>query len=379
MKQVSVPCATLYLDHAAATRPDPEVLDYFRECALRDYANQEATHGAAYRLRGQLEEAGERLAQAVAGRSMAVHWAMTGTELFGALAALPHRRQGNIVTSGAEHPALAAALWQMDSEVRFLTRQDGELLPGPGCLDERTRLLAVHHVQSETGRITDVDALAATLRREAPQALLLADTIQSAGKLPLPETADFLTVSGHKLGAPGGAALLINPAWKELPLMRQTLQRLRSGEYRFGRPEPALLLTLVFAAELRAERRERELRRVRQVQTAMRRALAELSLPGGGRVVFTVPEEKSSPYILHVRFPGFQGGVLVRMLSEYGVFAASGSACRAESDRPSAALLELGLSREEAYSGVRLSFSAENSPDEAGALREIFEQVLRAY
>ena len=111
----------------------------------------------------------------------------------------------------------------------------------------------------------------------------------------------------------------------------------------------------------------------------MRLALAELRLPGGGRVVFSVPEEKSSPYILHLRFPGFQGGVLVRMLSEYGVFAASGSACQAESDRPSAALLELGLPRDEAYSGVRLSFSTENSPEEALALREIFERVLRAY
>ncbi len=379
MKQMPEPCTTLYLDHAAAMKPDPEVLDYFRECAGHDYANQEAIHGAAYRLRGKLAEAGERLAQAVAGRPMAVHWAMTGTELFGCLAALPHRGRSNVVTSGAEHPALAVALRRMDSEVRFLSRQDGELLPKAGSLDARTRLLAVHHVQSETGRITDVDALAAALRREAPQALVLADTIQSAGKLPLPTAADFLTVSGHKLGAPGGAALLINPAWKEWPLMQRELRRLREEEYRFGRPEPALLLALAFAAERRAERRERELDRMRQVQSAMREALAELAGPGGDRVVFTVPEEKSSPYILHMWFPGCQGGVLVRMLSEYGVCASSGSACRAESDRPSAALLELGLSREEAYSGVRLSFSAENSPDEAGALREIFEQVLRAY
>lgn len=376
---MSEPCATLYLDHAAAMKPEPEALDYFRECSLRDYANQEAAHGAAYRLRNKLEEAGMRLALAVAGRPMAVHWAMTGTELFSCLEGVPRRGRGNVVTSGAEHPALMAALRRMGGELRILSRRDGELFPTSECLDQQTQLLAVHHVQSETGRITDVDALALRLRREAPQALLLADTIQSAGKLPLPKSADFLTVSGHKLGAPGGAALLINPAWKGLPFMRQTLQRLRSGEYRFGRPEPALLLTLAFAAERRAERRERELTRVRQVQAAMRLALAELRLPGGGRVVFSVPEEKSSPYILHLRFPGFQGGVLVRMLSEYGVFAASGSACQAESDRPSAALLELGLSREEAYSGVRLSFSTENSPEEALALREIFERVLRAY
>ncbi len=369
----------LYLDNAAAARPDAEVLDYFRECASRHYVNQEAAHGAARRLRMELTEAGERLSWSVAGRLMSVHWAMSGTELFGFLAAFPLNSSGNVVTSRFEHPALTASLHRVAKEVNFLNWDVERNTFDAGCVNDKTRLLAVHHVQSETGRIIDVDDLASRLRERSPDALLLADTIQSAGKLPLPESADLLTISGHKLGAPGGAALLINSEWKCLPLMQRALQKMRSDEYLVGRPEPSLLLTLAFAAELRARLRDREQAHVRRVHSAMRSALADLVLPNRKRVVFTVPEEFSSPYILHLRFPGYQGGVLVRMLSEHGIYVSSGSACQAESRNPSPVLLAAGLSREDAYSGVRLSFSAENTPDDAVTLRNALEKVLSLY
>ena len=58
---------------------------------------------------------------------------------------------------------------------------------------------------------------------------------------------------------------------------------------------------------------------------------------------------------------------------------AAGSACRSESGEPSAVLRALGLSRELAYSGLRLSFGADNTMAEAERFLAVFPEVLHDY
>ena len=74
-----------------------------------------------------------------------------------------------------------------------------------------------------------------------------------------------------------------------------------------------------------------------------------------------------------------QGAVLVRMLSELGVMTSSGSACAAESPDPSPALLALGYRRNDAYSGLRLSFGGSPAPDTPDFLLAALEKVLQNY
>ena len=59
----------IYFDAAAAAPPDPAVLDFQRETALRCYANQEASHAFARSLRRKMEEAAQKLALLLADES----------------------------------------------------------------------------------------------------------------------------------------------------------------------------------------------------------------------------------------------------------------------------------------------------------------------
>ncbi|MEO0644328.1 MAG: aminotransferase class V-fold PLP-dependent enzyme, partial [Pseudomonadota bacterium] len=67
-------------------------------------------------------------------------------------------------------------------------------------------LLAVQHVNSETGTINPLASMAATLRET--RTLLVSDCSQSAGKLELPE-ADILIASAHKFGGSIGVGALL--------------------------------------------------------------------------------------------------------------------------------------------------------------------------
>ena len=76
---------------------------------------------------------------------------------------------------------------------------DAVLADGPA-------LVAIQHVNNETGVIQPIDRLAENIRGAG--SLLLVDCAQSAGKLPLPD-ADFVAACGHKLGGPPGIGVLL--------------------------------------------------------------------------------------------------------------------------------------------------------------------------
>ena len=176
-----------------------------------------------------------------------------------------------------------------------------------------------------------------------------------------------------KFGAPGGAALLVDPAWHGAEPLLRFAHDYRHRDYRMGRVSFATAATLGFTAELRAERLAADLKRTAALNRALREGMLRLGVEP------TVPEETASPYILHLSFRREPGAVIVRMLSEAGILAASGSACAAESPDPSAALLAIGRSREAAYRGVRLSFGFDTAAADADFLLATMEKVLKNF
>ena len=93
----------------------------------------------------------------------------------------------------------------------------------------------------------------------------------------------------------------------------------------------------------------------------------------------TIPEECATPYILHLTARGYQGGVLVRLLSEEGILISSGSACASETRDPSPALTALGYNRNDAYAGLRISLGFQSTENDVKILLSSLEKVLKKY
>jgi cysteine desulfurase len=179
-----MPDKYIYLDNAAAAAPEKAVIDFFASAAMSCYANQEAIHQQAYAVRQKLEAAENDLAAALTGDSSAkVIWGNSGTDLFNLFSHATMLHKGNIVTT-LEHPALQAALKRTGTELRIVPLLNGKVdLEELGRLaDRNTVLVAIHHVQSETGVVQDLPGIRKVINGCAPQALFFSDTIQSAGK-----------------------------------------------------------------------------------------------------------------------------------------------------------------------------------------------------
>ena len=79
---------------------------------------------------------------------------------------------------------------------------------------------------------------------------------------------------------------------------------------------------------------------------------------------------------MQIVFPNFDGAVLAGLLAENNIMVSSGSACMAEAKTPSVALKELNYKQQEIFSTLRLSFSTQNTLDEAQTFIETLKKVI---
>jgi cysteine desulfurase len=374
----------VYFDNAASYQPDPKILGHYYAFASRFYANQEAAHSMAYNLQEKIELAAEQLSGALCSQKTDIHWGHSGTDVFSLFGEFKGFQGGNIVTTPIEHPAMSAALKRTGAEIREVRISNGkvDLEHIAQLLDEKTVLTSIHHVQSETGVIQDLAAIREVINIHAGQSIFMSDTIQSAGKINLPWSEaklDIVSVSGHKIGSPACAALLLNGKNPKINSFSEYLKLCRKEYYTASRPEPAAMLALAQCVVKKQAEQAENFAETDKINSFLRRELLELKLFNDKKIILTIPEENASPYILHFIVPGYQSGVLVRMLSEESVYFSAGSACLSESDKPSATLSAMGFNKEDAYAGVRLSFCPQNNMRHAEIFIQKFQQALLDY
>ncbi len=355
----------IYFDHAAALRTPDELAIYELEMRQYAFANQEAGHYLGYEMRKKIADSTVELAQKLGnpGLTHAV-FADSASALFFIAFSAPYWQGKRILSTRIEHPALLRNLAKQNLDVTFTEllpdgRIDIEHLP-----DGNFDVLATHLVQSEIGVIQPFAELVRKLKERNNKLITFCDAVQAVNKVPLVQT-DVIVCSGHKLGAPGAAAMLTN-----LAELEKHANFLRKHEYAVGRPDPAAIMTLARAADF-ANRADKI--------SAINRYLRETLAGAVPKLRFTVSAEHSSPYILHFVLPGYESGVVIRMLSERRIYAASSSACSSESNAPSTTLTALKFPKNEAFAGMRLSFGYDTLQNEAEQFVTELIKVLKEY
>ena len=346
--------------------PDAGVMDILKEMYLRYPANHEAVHHMAYEARRAFEEAKKELVMTLAGNDNYRAVAFSGgTAAISLLGKWKRLQKKQVVTTNLEHPSVDYALKRAGAFcVRLKTDSGGKIIPDTNT--QHADAVFIHHVQSELGCVQSVDELFSNY----PGAIKITDTIQSAAKMPLPETADILTVSGSKFGVPGAAALLVK---KEYAAEIAALAENERSEYLTARISIPHFLVMTKVAAMKAKSMADELEHAKKLQKLCR----ELAFASG--IACTVPEENSSPWICHLNLKKYEGAVIVRLLGNEGICVGSGTACSAETDKPSAALISLGFRQKEAFGGLRISWSPSTNLYDVKKLFEVLEKTLKNY
>jgi len=376
----------IYLDHAATTPMKSGVLDAMLPwLADRVAANASSVHRSGQRARAAVEEARERLAQAIHGAPGEIVFTSGATEadalgLLGPLAALERSESPRraLVVNAAEH----AAILEPAKREAHAGRHVHWLPPGregaPSAetleaaltaMEEPPALVAVMHTNNETGALADVTALAEVAHDHG--ALFLCDAVQAFGYAPLDVTtlgADLVSLSAHKVGGPQGIGAL----WVRdgVPLDGLTIGGGQERGKRAGTHATASIVGFGVAAEHAAQGVASRAARTAAVRDHLERAL--LALPG----VHGNATGPRGPKHLNVRIDDVEGEALLIALDDAGVEVSAGSACSAGSVEPSHVLLAMGFDKREARSSLRFSVHEETSFEMIDETVERFERVL---
>ena len=229
--------APIYLDHAATTPVREEVFEAMKPFYGPRFGNPSSTHRWGREARAALDEARERVGRCLGARPDEICFTSGGTEgdnlaILGGWRALRAKGRKAVVTTPIEHKAILGAVHQAAREgadERMLPMTaDGVVDLGAmrSVLDEDVAVCSVMWVTNEIGTIQPLAAVADAAKDCG--ALMHTDAVQAFGKVPIDaktQRFDFLTISGHKFGAPKGiGALYIRRGTPLEPLMHGGLQ-----------------------------------------------------------------------------------------------------------------------------------------------------------
>ena len=360
-----------YLDNAATTQTRPEAAQAAVTAMTEEWGNPSSRYAFGQEASGRLKEHRAQVAAGLGCRPEEVYFLSCGTEGDNwaiAAAVEKNRRKGkHIITTAIEHAAVLEPIRELERqgyEVTWLQPDQQGIITAEqveAALRPDTILVAMMLVNNELGTVLPVAETARAIRAARCPALLHCDAVQGFLKVPFtPEGlgVDTLAVSGHKVHAPKGiGALYIRRGLRLPPLIRGGGQEegLRSGT------EPTAQ-TAAFAAAVEAGRAslERDLAYMRELKDYAARTLRAqvpgLELIGAG----------TAPHILPVTLPGYKSEVVLRFLSDRGIYVSSGSACH--KGKPSHVYAALKLPKPQLDGILRISFSYDTAREDVDAL-----------
>lgn len=374
----------IYFDNSATTQPCEQAVKKIEEMLTTCWGNPSSLHGLGFAAEEELNEARRAVAKSLSCTPEEVYFTSGGTEsdnlaIFGAAKAR-QKRGTHIVTTQIEHPAVLNTMAALEKEgftVTYLA-SDGEGHISPQAVREAVRpdtvLVSLMAVNNEVGTILPVEAARDAIREQNAPALLHVDAVQAYGKLPLApgrQGIDLMTVSAHKIHGPKGAGALYIRKGVHIPA--RTLgggqeKNLRSGT-------EAMPAWCAFGAAVKAlPPIQQEEAAIRTLWQSCREGIK--AIPG---TVIQSPED-GLPYILNFSCGGVKAETMLHFLEERGIYVSSGSACA--KGKASHVLEAMQLPRQQALSSIRVSFSRENTLEDAQALvqavREGMETLVRA-
>jgi len=333
-------CRVIYLDHNATTPVLPDVREAMLPYLAEEWGNPSSSYRFGSHLKSKIEAAREQVSDLIGCKTpREVLFTSGGTEGNNAAlhAVIHNSAKTHIITSQVEHSSVL-------SYCRFLAEYRGyritylpvdregliSLADLEAAFESRTAIVSLMWANNETGVLFPVEEIGQLCRsRGVP---FHCDAVQAVGKLPMKVKdmpIDYLSLTGHKLGAPKGiGALYVQKNAPFVPFMHGGHQeRSRRG----GTENVASIVGLGIAAAHALKKLPKYDSSVRPLRDALEQG-----------ILTTIPNTELNGHATqrlanttNITFHGIESEALLLLLDQAGICASSGSACLADSPDPS--------------------------------------------
>jgi len=367
---------TIYLDNAATTKLDPEVLKAMQPYFTEKYGNPSSNHKKGNEAKIALEQARTTIAKAINAKPTEIIFTSGGTEannlaLQGILDQGKKQGKNHIITSKIEHDSILNTCKELNKNEITITylKVDKEgfidLNELKKAITNKTALVSIIHANNEIGTIQDLGKIGKICKEK--EVYFHTDACQSFTKTEIDvekQHIDCMTLNAHKIHGPKGiGALFLKTGIKITPLLKgggQEFKR-RSGTENI----PAIV---GFAKAVQQNKKE-DIKKMTELRDKFIKNL--LKIPN---TTLNGPYEKRLCNNINISF-NKEAETLEAFLDAEGIYTSTSSACSSKSLAPSHVLLSIGLTPKQARSSLRLSISKYTTEQELDETLKIIKKI----
>jgi cysteine desulfurase len=386
----------IYLDYAATTPIDPEVLKLMHRILKEEYGNPSSLYDLGDRAKDKIEEARAEAAGVLNCKREEIIFTAGGTESINLAIQgvvrplLTNKQKPHIITTAIEHPAVletARALKEEGAELTELkTDQKGrvdirQLLK---AIKKNTVLVSVMHANNEIGTIQPIEQIGVEIKKlnkvrhqkNLPQIALHSDACQSGNLLELDVqklSVDLLTLNSSKVYGPKQVGLLYIKTGTELRSLLYGGGQERG--LRSGTENLAGILGFTKALSSAQNNRVKENKRLLTLSSYLHKRIKK-EIPGSELNGPALGEDRLTNN-LNISFKGLDGEAAVLYLSSYNIAVSTGSACSSIKLDPSHVILQLGKTKADAQSSLRFTLGKWTTKAELDYLMKVLPGLVK--
>lgn len=371
----------IYLDNAATTKVDHEVLEAMLPYFEQVYGNASSIYRFAGQAKKAVDDAREVVADYLGAKPKEIYFTAGGSESDNwALKATAYAKKDkgrHIITSKIEHHAILHTCEYLEKqgfEVTYLDVDENGLVKLDElkkAIREDTILISIMFANNEIGTIEPIKEIGKIAHENG--IIFHTDAVQAYGHVPINVDElgiDILSASGHKINGPKGVGIMY---------LRDTVKIgsfIHGGAQERGRRAGTHNTPGIVGFAKATEVAVKKLEKRHEYETTLRDYLIE-------RIENEVPYAKLNGHRtdrlsnnVNFSFRFIEGESLLIMLDQKGICASSGSACTSGSLDPSHVLLAIGLPHEIAHGSLRLTLSDETTKEEIDYVVEQIKFVV---
>lgn len=367
----------IYLDYAANTPVDKEVLDYYYDISLKYFGNPNSTHKLGRDAKKVIDDATNNIAKKFGVLPEEIIYTSGSTEANNmAIKGVCRKNKNNgkhIIVSSLEHNSIIASAQVMQDE-----GFDVDLLPvtDEGIVDiiklkklirDDTILVSIVAVDSEIGLVQPIEEIGKLLKKY-PHIYFHTDATQAVGKVTIDySNVDLITFTPHKFYGINGIGVLIKK--KNVNLIPIISGGKSTTIYRSGTPITPLIASVAKALDIALAKQEERYIYVSQLNKVLINHLKQYNF------IHINNTENSVPFTINFSIKKVNSSYFAKMLETQEVYISTKTSCCLENTSK----LVYALTKDEslASTSLRISISHLTTSEEIASFIKIFDLCIK--
>lgn len=370
----------IYLDYAASTPVNKEVLDSFYDSSIKYYANPNSSHKLGREAKKTIDNCTQEIATILNVKPEEIIYTSGASEsnnlVIKGICERYRNRGKHILLSALEHNSLISAATVMQEqgfEVELIpVNHEGliDLSTLKNMIREDTILVSICSVDSELGLKQPIEEIGDILK-DYPNCIFHTDASQSIGKVEIDYTnVDLITVTPHKFYGLPGIGILVRK--QNVSLKPQINGGKSTTIYRSGTPDLASIVACTKALHIALENLYSNNIYITKLNKIIINKLKEYK-----KIVIN-NRSSSIPHIINFSIKGVKSLEIQKFLEEKEIYVSTKTSC-CPIETPSKLVYALTQDKALSTSSIRVSLSSLTTEEEVNTFLETIDILYKEY